>query len=92
MVALGARPNGPAYGYALTTRTGAGDFVEVAGGDFSATATLAGALGPSDTVAMLADMRDLDLVAVGSEALIDEELVRVNAVDPVAGTLMLARG
>jgi hypothetical protein len=92
VVALGARPNGPAYGYTLTTRTGAGEFVEVAGGDFSATATLAGALGPTDTVAMLADMRDLDQVAVGSEALIDEELVRVDAVDPVAGALTLARG
>ena len=92
VVALGARPNGPAYGYTLTTRTGAGDFVEVAGGDFSATATLAGALGPTDTVATLADMRDLDLVAVGSEALIDDELVRIDAIDPVAGTLTLARG
>jgi hypothetical protein len=92
VVALGARPNGPAYGYTLTTRTGAGDFVEVAGGDFSATATLAGALEPTDTVATLADTRDLDLVAVGTEALIDEELVRIDALDPIAGTLTLARG
>jgi hypothetical protein len=92
VVALGARPNGPAYGYALTTRTGAGAFVDVAGGDFSATATLAGALGPTDTLATLAEMRDLDLVVAGSEALIDEELVRIDAIDPVAGTLTIARG
>ena len=92
VVALGACPNGPAYGYTLVTRTGAGDFVEVAGGDFSATATLAGALGPTDTLAMLADLRDLDLVAVGTEALIDEELVRIDALDPIAGTLTIARG
>ena len=92
VVALGARPNGPAYGYALTTRTGAGAFVEVAGGDFSATATLAGALGPTDTVATLAEMRDLDLAVFGSEALIDDELVRIDAIDPMAGTLTLARG
>ena len=92
VVALGARPNGPAYGYALLTRTAGGPFAEVGSGDFSATATLAGALGPTGTLATLADMRDLDLVAVGSEALIEEELVRIDAIDPIAGTLTLARG
>jgi hypothetical protein len=92
VVALGARPNGPAYGYVLTTRTAGGTFEEVASGDFSATATLAGALGPTDTQALLADMRDLDLVVVGTEALIDDELVRIDAIDVVAGTLTLARG
>jgi hypothetical protein len=92
VVALGARPSGPAYGYVLTTRTGSAPFEEVAGGDFSPVALLAGALGPGDTVAHLADMRDLDLVSAGSEALIDEELVRVDAIDPIAGTLTIARG
>jgi hypothetical protein len=92
VVALGARPNGPAYGYTLVTRSGGGSFEEVASGDFSAVATLAGALGPTDTLATLADMRDLELVAVGSEALIDEELVRIDAIDPIAGTLTIARG
>ncbi|WP_374297589.1 hypothetical protein [Sphingomonas sp.] len=92
VVALGARPNGPAYGYTLLTRTAGGMFAEVGSGDFSATATLAGALGLTETVATLADLRDLDLVAVGSEALIDEELVRIDAVDAIAGTLTLARG
>ena len=92
VVALGARPNGPAYGYALTTRTTGGTFQEVASGDFSAVATLAGALGPTDTRVQLADMRDLDLVVIGTEALIDEELVRIDAIDAVAGTLTIARG
>lgn len=92
VVALGARPSGPAYGYVLTTRTGNAAFEEVASGDFSAVATLAGALGPTDTLVQLADMRDLDLVAVGSEALIDEELVRIDGIDAVAGTLTIARG
>ena len=92
VVALGARPNGPAYGYTLTTRTTGGTFEEVASGDFSAVATLAGALGPTDTRVQLADMRDIDLVVVGTEALIDEELVRIDAVDAVAGTLTFARG
>ena len=92
VVAVGARPSGPAYGYALLTRSSGGSFEEVAAGDFSATATLAGALGPTDTLAVLSDMRDVDLVAIGSEALIDEELVRIDAIDPVAGTLTLARG
>lgn len=92
VVALGARPNGPAYGYVLTTRTGATAFEEVAGGDFSPVATLAAALGPADTVVHLADMRDLDLDSPGSEALIDDELVRIDAVDTITGTLTIARG
>ena len=92
VVALGARPSGPAYGYVLTTRTGSGAFEEVAGGDFSPVATLAVALGPTDTLAQLSNLRDFDLVAVGSEALIDEELVRIDALDPVAGTITIARG
>src|SRR2546427_1372421 len=35
---------------------------------------------------------DLDAVEVGSEALIDDELVRVVSIDPVAATLTVARG
>ncbi len=90
-VALGARPNGPAYGYTLTTRTG-GTFAEVGGGDFTPTGLLRAALGPTDTRVSLEQTRDLDLVVVGSEALIDDELVRIDAIDADAGILTIARG
>jgi hypothetical protein len=48
-------------------------------------------LGPTDPRVQLADMRDLDLVVIGTEALIDDELVRIDAIDAVAGTLTIAR-
>jgi hypothetical protein len=55
-------------------------------------ATLAGALGPTDTRVQLGDMRDLDLAVIGTESLIDEEQVRIDAIDAVAGTLTIAHG
>ena len=91
VVAMGARPNGPAYGYTLTTRTG-GTFAEVGSGDFTPTGLLRTALGPTDTRVTLEQTRDLDLVVVGSEALIDDELVRIDAIDADAGILTIARG
>ncbi len=92
VVALGARPNGPAYGFALTTRTGSAAFVEVGSGDFTPTGLLRTALSPTDTLVTLEQTRDLDLVAVCTEALIDEELVRIDAIDADTGTLTIARG
>ena len=92
VVALGARPNGPAYGYALTTRTAGGAFVEVGSGDFTPTGLLRAALTPTDSLVALEQTRDLDLVVVGTEALIDDELVRIDAIDVDAGTLTIARG
>ncbi len=92
VVALGARPNGPAYGYTLTTRPGSGAFVDVGSGDFTPTGLLRVALAPTDTLIALEATRDLDLVVVGTEALIDDELVRIDAIDAEAGTLTIARG
>lgn len=92
VVALGARPSGPAYGFTLTTRTGSGAFLEVGSGDFTPTGLLLAALAPTDTLVALEATRDLDLVVVGTEALIDDELVRIDAIDADAGTLTIARG
>ena len=92
VVALGARPNGPAYGFTLTTRPGSGVFVEVGSGDFTPTGLLRVALAPTDVLVALEQIRDLDLVVVGTEALIDDELVRIDAIDADAGTLTIARG
>ena len=41
---------------------------------------------------MLAAGVSLDMIEVGTEALIDDELVRVASIDPVAATLTVARG
>lgn len=93
--ALGARPTSSAYGYDLWTRVGAsGAFAEVASGAFAPTGLLQSAMaqeaGPSAVV--LTNGVDLDQVLIGDEALVDSELCRVTAIDPVAGTCTLARG
>lgn len=92
---LAARPAGVPINYALTTRIGTtGAFTEVAAGDFAPGGLLAAPIpvGAVPVAITLTSPKDLDLVAVGSEALIDDELFRVDAIDAIAGTAMLARG
>lgn len=94
--ALGAPPdNVVAYNYVLASRVGgSGTFAEVAAGDFAPTGTLVAALpvGATPASVTLADSRRLDQVRVGDEVLIDDEILRVDAIDPIAGTATLARG
>ena len=92
---LAARPAGVPINYALTTRIGTtGAFAEVAAGDFAPGGLLAAAMpvGATPVAITLTSPKDLDLVAIGSEALIDDELFRVDAIDAAAGTATLARG
>lgn len=94
--ALGVEPSGVvAYDYTMKSRvSGAPDYLEVAAGTFAPTGTLIAAMpceaGP--TAVSLADPQRLDEVEVGDEVLIDYELMRVTAIDPVAATATLARG
>lgn len=93
--ALAKRPAGVPINYALTTRIGTtGAFAEVATGDFTPGGLLAAAMpaGAAPVAITLTSANDLDLVAVGSEALIDDEVFRVDAINAAAGTATLARG
>jgi hypothetical protein len=93
--ALAKRPAGVPINYALTTRIGTtGAFAEVATGDFTPSGLLAAAMpvGAAPVAITLTSAGDLDLVAVGSEALIDDEVLRVDAINATAGTATLARG
>lgn len=93
--ALGVRPTSSAYGYDLWTRIGAsGAFTEVGSGAFAPTGLLQSGMareaGP--TAVVLTNGVDLDQVQIGSEALVDNELCRVTAINPTALTCTLARG
>lgn len=91
---LAARPTGLSLGYQLQTRVGSAAFETRAGGDFCPTAVLVAAL-PQAAGAVtigLSSGVDLDLVRVGSTALVDSEVVRVDALDVGAMTVTLARG
>ena len=69
-----------------------GGYLETATGDWAPTATVVEAASWLDTAFTLAGGSRLDEVVVGSAALWDNELVRVDAIDPGAGTVTLARG
>lgn len=92
---LAARPTGLSLSYTLLTRPGSsGSFIERGTGDWCPTAQLVSALpieaGPSSVT--LTNTLDLDQVSIGQAALLDDEIVRVDALDPVAGTVTLGRG
>lgn len=92
---LGDRPPCVAYSYDLATRIGgSGDFVVHASGAFAPTGLLQGSMAAESgpTAVALSGGVDLDQVEVGSEALVDTEIMRVIAIDATAGTCTLARG
>lgn len=82
-----------ALGFDTHTRVGlSGAFEERAGGEFVPSATLVGALDYLDTTAAITGASALDEVAIGSAALIGDEIVRVDALDVSTGAITLGRG
>lgn len=81
-------------GYHIQTRIGAAEFVTRGGGDFCPSAVLTGpiAKGEAPVTIGLTDASNLDLVRIGSAAMVDDEILRVDALDLVAMTATLARG
>jgi hypothetical protein len=69
-----------------------GEFEEGSTGYWCPTATTLAAAGIGTTVVELDQMYLLDQVEIGAPALWDDELVRVDAIDLIAGTVTLGRG
>jgi|GEM_PF-309661 len=89
LMALAERPTPLSLGFTL--KSGVGTLVERGSGDFCPTALLA-ALGPLTTTVAFSSGVGMAQVVVGRAALVDEEIVRVDAIDLAAGTLTLGRG
>jgi hypothetical protein len=90
VLASGSRPTADAYDYRLLSRTGSASYTDRAGGSFMPVATLAAAVGRTETVFSISGGVDLDFVEAGSWAHVDGELVKVVSV--TASTLTVARG
>ena len=92
--AMAARPNGLSLGYHIQSRVGTAQFATRGDGDFSPSAVLTGAIaiGEEPVTIGLTAATDLGLVRVGSAAMIDEEIFRVDGLDLDTGTVTLARG
>ena len=92
VLAVAEQATGLALNYVLTTRVGDGEFTEAGVGDWCPTAVLADSMAPTTTTVQLASGRGLDQVAAGTAALVEDEIVRVVAIDPLAQSATLARG
>ncbi|GAB3755207.1 phage tail protein [Lysobacter olei] len=67
-------------------------YATVASADWSPATTILGAAGRLETAFFIASGSKLGEVVVGSAAIWDDEVVRVDAIDAVAGTMSLGRG
>lgn len=92
LVSVAVKPTSLSLGYAMETRVGSAAWVDQADGGFCPSGLLVSALGPSDTAFTLTGGSDLDFVTVGGAALLDDEIVRIDAFDPLTLSGTLARG
>lgn len=93
MTAVAIQPSGLSLSYTITNRIGvSGDFVERATGDWCPSGQLVAALLIGATEATITNGVDLDRVTVGQAALLDDEIVRVDAFDLATGVVSLGRG
>jgi hypothetical protein len=86
------RPPGFSLNYSIYARTGAAEYQDGGTGEWCAGAAVVEAANPIDTAFTLTGASDLDDVEVGSWALWDGEIVRVDAIDAAALTVTLGRG
>lgn len=90
---LAVQPTGLSLNYRLMTAATGEDYADRGNiGDWCPGAALQGDIGHHDTVIVLSDGSNLDLVTAGGAALIGDEIVRVDAIDAAAGTATVARG
>lgn len=86
-------PMSMALGYELASRIGSAPFAITASNNaFCPSAVLAAALTPGGTAVSLVGASNLDGVRVGTAAIVGDEIVRVDAIDPLTGTCTLGRG
>lgn len=84
------RPSSDAINFGLSTAAASAPFVDVGQRDWCPHGELAAAIGISDTALTLASIVDPARVRLGSWALLDAELVRIDAVDGL--TITVGRG
>lgn len=96
--AMAIRPSGSQMNYNLNTRLAPDAFAVVTGGDFTPACVSTAAIGPTDKTFPydVATSSQMNMVEVGQGAFLGEgvsaELVRIDAIDSVAGTITLGRG
>lgn len=86
-------PTAMSMAYEVATRVAPAAFATTAiDGAYCPSAVLAVAMAPGATAAQLVGATDLGQVRAGTAALLGEEIVRVDAIDPLTGACTLGRG
>lgn len=88
---LAVRPSSMAYNYQLWTSAG-GAYSNVGDGSWCPAAMLVSNISESTTIMALSGGIDLGSVDVGTALIIENEVCRLDAFDPVAQTATIARG
>lgn len=86
---MAVAPTTLSVNYQIQTRAAGGDFADRGTGDWTPSGLLVAAVGPLDTV-LHVDMARFP--SVGDGLLLNDEVIRVDAVDESAGTLNVGRG
>lgn len=89
---LAIRPSGDALNYAIQTKVGAAAYEERAIGDFCPTATITAAISKTTTAIAIGSGVNLDLVELGTYAVIGDEVIGISAIDATLGTATITRG
>lgn len=90
---VAAKPTSDAIGYRIATRPGtSGAFSDAGADDFAPTGQLVATLAPGATSATLTNVVDGELIAPGTYAIIDAEIVRVDTINTTTGAITLGRG
>jgi len=93
LLVLAMRPTGLSLDYDITTRIGAsGPYTTRDVGSFTPTGTLLAALSITGTSATVAGGVDLDILSTPTIALIDDEFVRIDALNASTGAITFVRG
>lgn len=89
---LAEKPTPMSLSFDIQTRIGSAEFITRQVGDFSPTALLAASVSRVGTSLAISGGVDLERVSVGMAALIDDEWMRVDAIDLDAMTIAVGRG
>lgn len=92
LASVAVAPNDQSRSYTLTTRVGgSGEFIDSKTGDWCPSGLLTLAIDKQATSILIGSPSWLDIVEVGSVALINDEVVRIDALNPATGTCTIAR-
>jgi len=92
LATVAVKPTQLSLGYSIQSRVGSAAFVATGEGDFSPSGLLVAAIDQTTTAIQLASVSNLDLVAIGTAALVDDEIVRVDSIDLATSTITIGRG